>query len=112
MVDLPYVTADWSLSSHPRCILDQHQALVRKMKNLATLRYDNFSDDITDFLKSLEDHIDDMMTKCKSDTLDKLSRWPFENARILRQIEKNVAAKGGPSSLSLRDYVEHYVSLL
>ena len=99
------------MSSHPRSLLEMHATLCRQMKNLATFRYDTFSDGLTEFIKALDDFVGDSMAKCKTGKLDGLSRWPLENLRILRQISTNLSAKGGPSKVTLRDCIEMHVSL-
>ena len=112
MVDLPMDGPDWNMSSHPRQILEMHSQLCRQMKNLATLRYDDFADSITNFRRALSDFIGESMESCKSGNLDGVSRWAIENGRILDAIKMNIKAKGGPSRLKLHDLVEHYVSFL
>ena len=112
MVDLPMDGPDWNMSSHPRQILEMHSQLCRQMKNLATLRYDDFADAITNFRRALSDFIGESMESCKSGNLDGVSRWAIENGRILDAIKMNIKAKGGPSRLKLHDLLEHYVSFL
>ena len=112
MVDLPLDQTQWSMSAHPRSILDQHASLCRQMRNLSTFKYDTFRDGVADFVKSLDDYIGEVTSTCKTGTLEGLSRWPLENGRILREIERNVNARGGAAGMSLRDYVESYVSML
>ena len=53
VVDLPHDSSDWDMSSHPRSILEMHAGLVRQMKNLATFRYDVFSDALVDFRSAI-----------------------------------------------------------
>ena len=110
LVDLPMDASDWNMSSHPRQLLEMHSSLCRQMKNLATLRYDDFADSIANFRRALSDFIGEGMENCKSGTLDGMSRWAFDNTRILDAIKLNIKVKGGPSSMKLHDLLEHYVS--
>ena len=112
VVDLPHDSSDWEMSSHPRTILEMHASLVRQMKNLATFRYDVFSDALVDFRSAISDFVGEGMEKCRDGHLGNLSRWPLENLRILDQIDTNIRAKGGPTNLKLCDWLEMYVSIL
>lgn len=111
LVDVPLDASDWEMSSHPRPILEMHNSLVRQMKNLATFRFDTFSDALVDFRSAISDFVGEGMEKCRDGKLGDLSRWPLENLRILDQIDTNIRAKGGPSNLKLSDWLEMYVSM-
>ena len=102
--------ADWDMSTHPKSILEMHSSLCRHMKSLATFRFDVFNDALTNFRQALQDHIGEGMEQCKTGELTGMHRFPLENVRILDQISANIKAKGGPSNMKLRDYLEHYVS--
>ena len=114
LVDLPWNSDDWPMSVHSTHLLDSHRTLCRMMMNLETFSYDKFRDGIKDFLSNLEDYFsDNVASKCGSTGyLKDVCKWPHDNSRCLRVIENNITAKGGPKAVSLRDYLESYVSFL
>ena len=112
LVDLPWDSDDWSMSTHSTHLLESHRNLCRMMMNLETFSFDKFQVGIKDFLANLEDFFSDSVASKAGSTgyLTGVCKWSHDNSRILRVIASNLEAKGGSKSVSLKDYVESYVS--
>ena len=112
LVDLPWDADDWCMSVHSRHLLESHRGLCRMMMNLETFSFDRFSTGVKDFLNTLDEFFADSISSKTGDSgfLTGVSKWPHDNSRILRAIEKAIETKGGAKAVTLRDYLEHYVS--
>ena len=114
LLDLPWDENEWPMSVHSRHLLESHRSLCRQMMNLQTFSYDRFHDGIKDFICNLDEFFSDCISSRNTGftgDLNGVSKWPHENSRILKAIGASIDAKGGVKSVTLRDYVESYVSL-
>ena len=113
LLDLPWDENEWPMSVHSRHLLESHRSLCRQMMNLQTFSYDRFHDGIKDFINNLDEFFSDCISSRNTGftgDLNGVSKWPHENSRILKAIGASIDAKGGVKSVTLRDYVESYVS--
>ena len=114
LLDLPWDEHDWGMSDHSRHLLESHRSLCRMMMNLSTFSFDRFNDGVKDFINNLDEFFSDCISSRNTGftgDLNGVSKWPHENSRILKAIGFSIDAKGGVRSVTLRDYVESYVSV-
>ena len=113
LVDLPWHESEWRHSSHSQHLLEQHRSLCRQISNLETFQYDAFNNSVRDFIKALDDFMSDNIKTTSGDTgrLNGVSKWPYDNLRILRAVNSSIEAKGGAKAVSLQTFLESYVSI-